>query len=310
VASRGREFDAITRRDVERTATVAAGKPSERENEGRSKAKLQMVSVFKLQPHPLQPPERHSEANVADLLVSIIELGLQEPPQVWRKQDGSNVILFGHRRARACQLGALDGRLGEKIPIFVRSDLTEGEAVKLMMAEYAHRVAYSTLHIARLVGETSRYLSLDRQDEVSTRKLAAVLPWEKSQVREYLTISRALQEPRLEPAVRRADTAPISLLCNMLTQEEFSTKVAALEAYAEKGAAAAEEVMRAARPARKGGRPLKTVTRTKRGEGLDLTVRIRPTMTEAQVAEAHSALIQGFEDLKIIPRLLPDHVDE
>jgi ParB/RepB/Spo0J family partition protein len=310
VASRKRDFEDIARRDAERTPTVAANQPSDREKEGRSKAKLQMVSAFKLRPHPLQPPERHSEENVADLLVSIIELGLQEPPLVWRQEDGSHVILFGNRRTRAWQLGALDGRLDEKIRAFVRSDLSEGEAVKLMMAEYAHRVAFSTLHIARLVGETSRYLSMDQGDDISTRKLAAVLPWEKTQIHEYLTINRALQDPRLAPHVRRADSAPISLLCAILTQHEFSTRLAALEAYAEKGAAAATQVMRAAKPVRKGGRPLKTVTRTKRGDGLDLTVRIRPTMTEAQVEEAREALSQGFHDLETIPRQAADHLEE
>ena len=308
MARRKRHFEDIARRDAERTPTVAAGQPSEAEKEGRSTAKLQMVSVFKLRPHPLQPPERHSEANVADLLASIIELGLQDPPLVWRKEDGSYVILFGHRRVRAWQLGALDGRLKGKILVFVRSDLTEGEAVKLMMAEYAHRVEYSTLHKAQLVGETSRYLSLDGDDEISRRNLAVVLPWEKTQVGEYLTIYRGLQDRRLSAAVRRADSAPISLLCKMLTQEGFSTQLAALEAYAEKGAAAARAVMGTANPDRMGGRPLKTVTRTKRRAGYDLMVRIRPTMNEAQVEEGREALRQALRDLDTVPR--PEGTEE
>ena len=60
--------------------------------------------------------------------------------------------------------------------------------------------------------------------------------------------------------------------------------------------------MRPAKPARIGGRPLKTVTRTKRGEGYDITVRIRPTMSEAEVEEADAALRQAQEDLHAIPR--------
>jgi hypothetical protein len=302
VANRKRDFEDIARRDAKRTPTVAAGEPSDAEKQGRSTAKLQKVSVFKLQPHPLQPAERHSEANVADLLASIIELGLQEPPQVWRKEDGSHVVLFGHRRVRAWQIGALNGSLEGKIRVFMRSDLTEGEAVKLMMAEYAHRVEYSTLHKAQLVGETSRYLSLDGEDEISRRNLAVVLPWEKTQVGEYLTIYRGLQDPRLTAAVRRADSAPIALLCNILTHQEFSTRLAALKAYAEEGAAAAEAVMGPVKPPRKGGRPLKTVTRTKRGDGYDVTVRIRPTMNEAQVGEAREALRKALEDLDAIRR--------
>lgn len=308
MARRKRDFDDIARRDAERTPTVAAGQPSEAEKEGRSNARLQTLSVFKLQPHPLQPVDRHSEANVADLLASIIEMGLQEPPLVWRKEDGSYVILFGHRRVRAWQLGALDGRLKGRIRVFVRSDLTEGEAVKSMMAEYAHRVEYSTLHKAQLIGETSKYLSLEGEDEISSRNLAVAVPWEKSAVTQYLTIYRGLQDSRLAAAVRRADSAPIALLCNMLSQREFSTKLAALEAYAEKGAAAAEAIMRTPKPARGGGRPVKTVTRTKRGEGYDMMVRIRPSMNEAQIEEAREALRQALEDLDAISH--PTDIEE
>lgn len=300
----------MARRDPERLPTVVARQPSDAESNGRSKAKLRTVSAFDLKPHWLQPPERHSEDNVRDLLVSIVELGLQEPPQIWLNEQGEMIILFGHRRVRACQLGALEGRLDKKIKVFVRQDLTEGEAVKLMMAEYAHRVAFSTLHIARLVGETSRHMSIDRDDEISTRKLAAVLPWEKTQVGDYLTIYRALQDPRLEPHVRRADSAPISLLCNMLSQEEFSTRIDALEAYASAGAGAATKVIRSAKPVKKGGRPPKTVTQRERGGGYDLTVRIRPTMTEAQVDEAEASLLQALDDLREIARQTGDRVEE
>lgn len=292
----------MARRDVERIPTTAASQPSDTEKDGRSKAKLRSVSVFKLKPHPLQPSDRHSEENVADLLVSIVELGLQEPPLVWRRQDGTYVILIGHRRIRACQLGALEGDLDRKIRVFVRDDLTEGDALKLMAAEYFHRREFSTLHIAELIGETSRHLSVDEDGEISARALAAVLPWGKSSVNNYLTIYRALRDPRLKPLVQRVDGAPISLLCNMLTQEEFSTRVGALEAYAENGAAAAKKAMSSARSTSTGGRPLKTVTRGKRGDGYDVTVRIRPTMTEPEVQEAYDALNQALEDLKTIPQ--------
>lgn len=307
---RKRGFDDIARRTGDHLPTVAANQPSETEKECRTNAKLRSVPVFKLQPHPLQPLERHSEQNVADLLVSIIDLGLQEPPLVWRRPDGSYVILIGHRRVRAWQLGALDGRLDHKIRVFVREDLTDGEALKRMAVEYFHRIEYSNLHIARLVGETSKHLSLDQNGQISTRDLAAVLPWGKTSVDHYLTIYRGLQDPRMAPLVHRADKAPISLLCKMLTLDEFSTRVDALKAYAEKGTAAAQEVVKAAKVTSQGGRPLKTVTRKERRGGYDLTIRIRPTMTAAQVEEALQALDQAEEDLKTMPREVAVRVEE
>ena len=295
-------FDDISRRDGERLTTPAANQPSDGEKENRSVAKLRTISVFKLQPHEVQPPERHSEENVADLLVSILELGLQNPPHAWRKPDGSYVILFGHRRVRAWQLGALEGRLPEKIRVFVRSDLTEGEDLKLMAAEYCHWKEFSTLHIARLVGEASRHLSIGQDGEISTRDLAAVLPWKKTSVGHYRAIYRMLEDPRLAPTVHRVDSPSKSLLNAIAQQAEFSTRREALEAYADRGAAAAREVLAAAANASDEDAPLETVTRETCGDGYDVTVRLRPNMTAAQVEEAEKALHQALDDLATMPK--------
>lgn len=302
MGSRKGGFDDISRRDGERLPTPAANQPSDGEKENRSVAKLRTISVFKLQPHEVQPPERHSEENVADLLVSILELGLQNPPHSWRKPDGSYVILFGHRRVRAWQLGALEGRLPEKIRVFVRSDLDEGAALKLMAAEYCHWKEFSTLHIARLIGETSRHLSIDQDGEISTRELAAVLPWKKTSVGHYRAIYRLLEDPRLAPTVHRVDSPSKSLLNAIAQQDEFSTRRAALEAYADRGAAAVREVLAAVDDASDEDPPLETVTREKFGDGYAITVRLRAVMTEAQVEEAEKALRQALADLATTPR--------
>ena len=92
MASRKREFHDMARRDGERVPTVAAGHPSAAEKNNRFNAKLRTMSVFKLQPHPLQPAERHSEANVEDLLKSIEELGLQDESQWAAAEDARREI--------------------------------------------------------------------------------------------------------------------------------------------------------------------------------------------------------------------------
>lgn len=299
MGNRKRQLQDMARRDTQRMPTVyAAEPPTETERQGREVASLRSISVFKLQPHRLQPSVRHSAENVADLRVSIEALGLQEPPLVWRKNARTYVILFGHRRIRACQLAALDGRIDEKIRVFVRTDLTEAQALAMMAAEYFHRREFGTLHIAKLIGETSRHMARDENGEIPARELAAVLPWGRTSVRQYLTIYDALQDPRLAPLVHRVDKAPKSLLYKILAQEEFSTRAGALQVYVEKGEAAARKVISAGN----GGRPLKTVTRRERGGGWDTTVRIRPTMSKAEIEEARQGLEKAVEDLRTIPR--------
>lgn len=300
MASRKPKFDDITRRDSDRLPTAcaeAAPTPTKTELENRKKATLRTVSVFNLKPHPMQPPERHSPENVADLLVSITDLGLQEPPHAWLQPDGSYVILFGHRRVRACQLGALDGVLGAKIRVFVRSDLSDGDAMVLMAAEAMHKKETDPLHTATLIGQASLQMDPSGQRRLTSRQVAAVLPRGRTFVSQHLKIYDALQDPRLGPLVRSADKAPTSVLYNILRQDDFSAQVRALEAYAEKGSSGAKAVINAGT----GGRPAKTVARRKRGKGYDLTVRIRRTMSELEIEEAREALAQAIQDLTTIP---------
>src|SRR5690606_8652229 len=121
------------------------------------------------------------------------------------------------------------------------------------------------------------------------------LPWKKSSIHQYLTIYEGLQDPRIGVLVHRMDSEPKSLIRQVLGAKEFSTTLAALEAYAEGGAAEARKVLKA----RRGGRPEGTVTRQTRGKGgYDLTIRVRSTMSVDEVQRALEALTTVERDLR------------
>ena len=96
--------------------------------------------------------------------------------------DGTYVILFGHRRVRACELLAKRGLGKDRIRVFVRDDLTEGEAALLIAAEYGHRKEFSAVHTASVIGAAYRTLTAEGKKGPSVRRIAAVLPWEKTSI--------------------------------------------------------------------------------------------------------------------------------
>lgn len=274
------------------------GSTSDTEREARRPARLRTVAVHKLRAHSLQPPERHSDANVADLVASIQELGLLEPPTVWQRGNGTYVILFGHRRVRACQLLAMRGLGNDRVRVFVRDDLSTGEAALLIAAECGHHRQFSPVHTASVIGAAYRTLSSEGKKKISVRRMAAVLPWKKTSVADYLRIDKALQDPRTGALVRSMDKEDKSLLLKVLEQKTFSARLRALKAYQEGGATAVRKVL----AGKKGGRPQKVVSLSKRGQGYDMTIRFRKTMSAEAIAEVLAAVSTLEADLGRLER--------
>lgn len=278
-----------------RTATRAASRGvTEAETKARVSAQLRKVPVYRLASHSLQPTERHADGNVADLAESIRSLGLQEPPLVRWQPDGRHVILAGHRRVRAWQLLVSRGDADEKIPAFVLSGLADGEDIAIIAAEYAHREDFSPLHAARIVGAAVEYRRQVLGRAPTVREMVALVPWKRSQITKYHKVYEALEDPRLAPLVHRVDKPSISLLYNILNQDDFSRVTLGLETYGNDGPAEARAVLNG----RPRGRPRQTVTKEPQGNGYDLLIRFRAGMSAVAVQEALDALDEVRQDLE------------
>lgn len=189
------------------------------------------------------------------------------------------------------------------------SGLADGEDIAIIAAEYAHREDFSPLHAARVVGAAVEYRRQVLGRPSTVREMVALVPWKRSQISKYHKVSGALQHPILGPLVHRVDNPTISLLYNILSQDEFSRVKAALEAYGNGGPAAARaEIAKGKSGGRRedferngnaeGGRPRQTVTKHPQGGGYDLTVRYRPTMSDADAQEALKALSALRQELE------------
>ena len=282
-----------------RVATAFAGQsevaPSTTERAARKSARRVAVSAFRLQPHPLQPAERHATDNVGELKVSISELGLIEPPLVWRRPDSSYVILAGHRRWHAWKLLVAEENRDSRMPAYVLDGISSAEAVRIIAAEYCHRREFSVLHTARIVGAAHETLRQNGDGDVSLRQLAAVLPLGRTSLGQYLVISQGLQNPKLAPLVHSVDKPSKTMLYKALSHPGMRTKMAALEAMQPKP----EVVQRTARSGSRRNRT-KAVRHRKRGKGFDLSIEVRSKMEASEVRRVRDALLQAIADIDVL----------
>ena len=273
--------------------TVATS-PTENEQTARKDARTRRISVFRMKPHRLQPPNRHSLANVLDLAGSIRELGsMLEPPLVRRTIDGRYVILAGHRRCYAWRHLVAEGLVDPEIAVYVLDGISDHDELKFLAAEYFHRKDYSVVHTAMIVGEAHRALCAGRGEEVPLRELEAVLPLGRTSLGHYLTIHNALEDTRLAPLVHSVDKPSKSLLYKALSQKEFPARVRALEAMRPK----AKELHKAGRNPASDGRPSGAVKHRKRGRGFELTVKVGVKTPPAEVVRVRHALTRALADL-------------
>ena len=280
-------------------AAEVADRVSDVERDARSDAQIRTVSVFRLAAHPLQPAERHSTENVAELKLSISRLGLFDPPLVWRKVDGSYVILAGHRRCHAVKLLVAEEGRDARIRVHVLDAISEADALRIIAAEYCHRREYSVLHTARIVGAAHETLKSQTGDDVPLRELAAVLPLERTVLGQYLTIYQAMLDPRLSDLVRGADKASKSVLYKALKHADVRTRASALQA---RQSSAPQPSSAPIAPARS-RRQISAVKRRRRGRGFDLAVQVRPTMSPHEATEVKQALLRALADVDV---LFPD----
>ena len=253
--------------------------PSAAEKLAHAKGKIRKVRIAALEPHPLQPAERHAPENILDLITSIEEKGVLQPIGVSRRADGSLYILFGHRRWNSCRILASQGRFGGTIPALVLDGLTLEEEMDLMVTELFHREDNDhVVSVAGMIGRAWEVRSDQLGRAATIREMAAIIPnKKKTQIDLYLTIYEALQDEALAPLVRSADKTPIAVLCKALRPKEFSAKRELLEALIRGGPKELQAVLNR----RKGGRPLKPVVVRKIGSRRDVSLRYWPGMEPA-----------------------------
>ena len=109
---------------------------------GNEVAQQNEVSVDSISPNPKQPRTVFNEEAMAELVASIKEIGILQPPVVRQTSPGRYELVMGERRFRAAKLAGL-----RSIPVIIRQT-PDNELLREALIENIHRSQLNPLEEA------------------------------------------------------------------------------------------------------------------------------------------------------------------
>jgi len=109
---------------------------------GNEVAQQNEVSIDSISPNPKQPRTVFNEEAMAELIASIKEIGILQPPVVRQTSAGRYELIMGERRFRAAKLAGL-----RSIPVIIRQT-PDNELLREALIENIHRSQLNPLEEA------------------------------------------------------------------------------------------------------------------------------------------------------------------
>ncbi len=172
-------------------ALIPSGPPAAAAPELVAGAHFAEIPISSIAPNPLQPRTHFDEEALAELVVSIREVGLLQPIVVRQTGPGTYELVMGERRLRASKQVGL-----EKIPAIVR-DTGDDVMLRDALLENLHRQQLNPLE------EAAAYQQLLDDFGATHEELAGKIGRSRS------TITNILRLLQLPPAVQRRVAAGV-----------------------------------------------------------------------------------------------------
>jgi ParB family chromosome partitioning protein len=158
---------------------------------GTEVAQQNEVSVDDISPNPRQPRTVFDETALNELIASIKEIGILQPPVVRQTSPGKYELIMGERRFRAAKAAGL-----KRIPVIIRQT-PDNELLREALIENIHRSQLNPLE------EGAAYAQLLNDFNCTHEELATKLG------RSRPLISNTMRLLNLPPAVQRKVAAGI-----------------------------------------------------------------------------------------------------
>jgi ParB family chromosome partitioning protein len=123
---------------------------------------LMTLTLDQIQPNPYQPRKTFNEASIDELARSVRQHGIVQPLVVTRSGDRFKLIA-GERRFRAAQKAGLT-----EVPVVVKDDLREGDALEIALIENIQREDLNPIEEALAYHQLHEEFGLT-QEEISKR---------------------------------------------------------------------------------------------------------------------------------------------
>jgi len=263
------------------TSLTVGGKEVGQQNE---------IDINLISPNPKQPRTVFDEAALKELMVSIKEIGILQPPVVREVSGGRYELIMGERRYRAAKAVGL-----KTIPVIIRQT-PDNELLREALIENIHRSQLNPLE------EGAAYAQLLSDFNCTHEELATKLGRSRphlSNTMRLLTLPQAVQK-RVALGIISAgharallgltDAAEIEKLANRIVAENLSVR--SVEEIIATGASGKKSTKR---KTRKGNPELNEIAE-ELGDYLDTRVKIEGTASKGKIVIEYS----GGQDLQRI----------
>ena len=123
---------------------------------------LMTLPIDQISPNPYQPRKTFNEASIEELARSVREHGIVQPLVVMRSGDRFKLIA-GERRFRAAHKAGLT-----EVPVVIKDDLTEGDALEIALIENIQREDLNPIEEAHAYHQLHEEFGMT-QEEISKR---------------------------------------------------------------------------------------------------------------------------------------------
>jgi ParB family transcriptional regulator, chromosome partitioning protein len=263
------------------TSLTVAGKEVGQQNE---------IDINLISPNPKQPRTVFDEAALKELMVSIKEIGILQPPVVREVSGGRYELIMGERRYRAAKAVGL-----KTIPVIIRQT-PDNELLREALIENIHRSQLNPLE------EGAAYAQLLSDFNCTHEELATKLGRSRphlSNTMRLLTLPQAVQK-RVAIGIISAgharallgltDAAEIEKLANRIVAENLSVR--SVEEIIATGGSGKKSTKRKSRS----GNPELNEIAEELGDYLDTRVKIEGKATKGKIVIEYS----GGQDLQRI----------
>jgi ParB family chromosome partitioning protein len=257
---------------------------------GKEVAQQNEIDINLISPNPKQPRTVFDEAALKELMVSIKEIGILQPPVVREVSGGRYELIMGERRYRAAKAVGL-----KTIPVIIRQT-PDNELLREALIENIHRSQLNPLE------EGAAYAQLLSDFNCTHEELATKLGRSRphlSNTMRLLTLPQAVQK-RVALGIISAgharallgltDAAEIEKLANRIVAENLSVR--SVEEIIATGGSGKKSTKR---KTRKGNPELNEIAE-ELGDHLDTRVKIEGSASKGKIVIEYS----GGEDLQRI----------
>ena len=255
---------------------------------GNEVAQQNEVSIDSISPNPKQPRTVFNEEAMAELVASIKEIGILQPPVVRQTSAGRYELIMGERRFRAAKLAGL-----RSIPVIIRQT-PDNELLREALIENIHRSQLNPLE------EAAAYTQLLQDFNCTHDELAQKLGRSRpliSNTMRLLNLPASVQSRVASGVISAGHARALLGLSNEAEIDRLAKRIVAegLSVRATEEIIAATSPKAVSKSKKKSGRTSPEVNEIaeRLGDHLDTRVKIKGGKTKGEISIEFS----GYADL-------------